>query len=263
LWERDPKCLPIPWRKNVLQPKGKKLRFAFVGRDDGSITCHPPVERALNATRKALEEAGHEIGDWLPTDHAEMARTLVQSFHDLGGSAIIPLLRKTGEPIFEQMEGYEETFEAGENTLNPAKTRQKNMKRNQLQKTYLDRWQATSVDGKRPLDAIIMASTPWAASKLGATQRTGYTGYTGVWNLLDFSVCTFPVTFADRKLDGARPPGTWKPLNDLDKMVQAEYDAEFYHGAPVALQLVGRRLEEEKVLEMVEVVAELLRKQNC
>ena len=64
LWERDPKCLPIPWRKNVLQPKGKKLRVAFVGRDDGSITCHPPVERALNVTRKALEEAGHEIVDW-------------------------------------------------------------------------------------------------------------------------------------------------------------------------------------------------------
>ena len=120
----------------------------------------------------------------LPTDHAEIARILVQSFHDLGGSAIIPLLRKTNEPMFEQMEGYEETFEVGENTLTPAKTRQKNMKRNQLQKTYLDRWQATAVDRKGPLDAIIMASTPWAASKLGATQRTGYTGYTGVWNLL-------------------------------------------------------------------------------
>ena len=31
-------------------------------------------------------------------------------------------------------------------------------------------------------------------------------------------------------------------------------DPEFYHGAPVALQIVGRRLEEEKVLEMCEVI---------
>ena len=74
----------------------------------------------------------------------------------------------------------------------------------------------------------------------------------------DFSVCTFPVTFADRNLDSARTLGSWKPLNDLDNMVQADYDADFHHGAPVALQLVGRRLEEEKVLEMVEVVADLL-----
>lgn len=42
-------------------------------------------------------------------------------------------------------------------------------------------------------------------------------------------------------------------------MVQEDYDANFHHGAPVALQLVGRRLEEEKVLEMVEVVADVLK----
>lgn len=78
----------------------------------------------------------------------------------------------------------------------------------------------------------------------------------------DFSVCTFPVTFADRSLDSARITDSWKPLNDLDKIVQADYDADFHHGAPVALQLVGRRLEEEKVLEMVEVVVDLLGNRN-
>jgi amidase len=52
---------------------------------------------------------------------------------------------------------------------------------------------------------------------------------------------------------------TFKALSDLDGKIQADCDADFYHGAPVSLQLVGRRLEEEKVLEMVEVVADLLR----
>lgn len=82
------------------------------------------------------------------------------------------------------MKAYEEVFEAGKTTLDPAKLRQMNMRRNQFQKAYLDRWQATATDGKGLLDAIIMASTPWAASKLGATQRSGSIGYTGVWNLL-------------------------------------------------------------------------------
>ena len=67
LWERDPKCLPIPWRNDVLQPKGRKLRVGFVGRDDGYVTCHPPVERALNIAKKALEKAGHEVIDWWAT----------------------------------------------------------------------------------------------------------------------------------------------------------------------------------------------------
>ena len=77
--------------------------------------------------------------------------------------------------------------------------------------------------------------------------------------MLDFPACTFPVTFADAKLDTKRTSDDWKPLNELDEKIQADYDAEFYDGSPVALQLVGRRLEEEKVLEMVEIVADILR----
>lgn len=51
---------------------------------------------------------------------------------------------------------------------------------------------------------------------------------------------------------------TFKALSDLDGKIQADYDPVLYHGAPVGLQLAGKRLEEEKVLEMVEVVANLL-----
>ena len=47
-------------------------------------------------------------------------------------------------------------------------------------------------------------------------------------------------------------------MSELDGKLQADYDADFYHGAPVSLQLAGKRLEEEKVLEMVEIVAEAL-----
>lgn len=64
--------------------------------------------------------------------------------------------------------------------------------------------------------------------------------------------------FADQKIDKERSAQTWKPLNERDGRVQADYDPIFYHGAPVSLQLIGRRLEEEKVLEMVEVVSQSL-----
>jgi amidase len=51
-------------------------------------------------------------------------------------------------------------------------------------------------------------------------------------------------------------------MSEIDGKIQADYDADFYHSAPVALQLVGKRLEEEKVLEMVEIVAEALKNQT-
>jgi amidase len=62
------------------------------------------------------------------------------------------------------------------------------------------------------------------------------------------------VTYADKALDAKRG-NDWKPLNEMDHQIQSEYDPEFYHQAPVSLQLLGKRLEEEKVLEMVEVVS--------
>jgi amidase len=61
------------------------------------------------------------------------------------------------------------------------------------------------------------------------------------------------VTFADRNLDKVR--STFKPLNEKDAGIQADYDPEFYDGTPVVLQCVGRRLEDEKVLEMTGVIA--------
>ena len=55
-----------------------------------------------------------------------------------------------------------------------------------------------------------------------------------------------------------KPRENWTPLNEKDAALQADYDSEFYHGTPVALQCVGRRLEDEKVLEMTGVIAEAL-----
>jgi amidase len=49
------------------------------------------------------------------------------------------------------------------------------------------------------------------------------------------------------------------PLSELDQGIQDDYDPESYHGGPVGLQIVGRRLEEEKVLEMAQLLSEILR----
>jgi amidase len=77
---------------------------------------------------------------------------------------------------------------------------------------------------------------------------------------IDYPVCTFPVTFADKSLDKRRT--SWKPLNQKDADLQADYDPEFYHRTPVALQCVGRRMEDEKVIEMTGVIADALQAQR-
>ena len=47
---------------------------------------------------------------------------------------------------------------------------------------------------------------------------------------------------------------SFRPVSEQDTEIQESYDPEIYHGAPVAIQLVGRRLQEEKVLAIAEYI---------
>jgi amidase len=256
-WTVDPKCIPVPWRSDVITPKGRKLRFGIISDNDGEISVHPPIVRGLAVAKRALEAAGHEVFEWAPTDHPEMVQEMNSAFHRLGGAAIIGLTKENDEPVYGSMKPYEESFRRGEDgSLGPSKLREMIAKRNAFQKAYLDRWTATAVDGKRAMDAIILASSPWTAPRLGITQKLFCVNYTGVFNVLDYPVCTFPVTFADKKMDKART--AWKGLNEKDTAIQADYDPDFYDGTPVVLQCVGRRLEDEKVLEMTSMISDAL-----
>ncbi|KAH8816260.1 acetamidase-like protein [Xylogone sp. PMI_703] len=257
-WLYDPKCICVPWRENVITPKGRKLRIGIISDNDGEISVHPPIVRGVEMTKKALEAAGHEVFEWKPVNHPEILKALNNAFYTLGGAAIIGLTKQNNEPVFGSMKPYEEVYNKGEEgTLGPTKLREMIYQRNTYQKEYVDLWTATAVDGKEPMDAIIAPSCPWTAPRLGITQELFCINYTGVWNLLDYPVCTFPVTFADKNVDKKR--SFWKPLNDLDAAIQADYDPEFYDGTPVVLQCVGRRFEDEKVLEMTSIIADALK----
>lgn len=48
----------------------------------------------------------------------------------------------------------------------------------------------------------------------------------------------------------------------MDREAHSHYVAEDYIGGPVAIQVVGRRLEEEKVLAMAGKLVEALKKQG-
>jgi Asp-tRNA(Asn)/Glu-tRNA(Gln) amidotransferase A subunit family amidase len=72
-------------------------------------------------------------------------------------------------------------------------------------------------------------------------------GYTFLWNLLDYSAGVMPVTNVDPVLDVA-PQSAWRKMgNGIAKAAWKMYDARAMEGLPVGVQVVGRRLEEEKV----------------
>ena len=66
-----------------------------------------------------------------------------------------------------------------------------------------------------------------------------------------------PITRVDSTLD--RLPRTFRPRNKIEKDAYVGYDADEMHGLPVGVQIVGRRLEEEKVLEGMKLIEGILK----
>ncbi|KAI4862166.1 amidase [Hypoxylon rubiginosum] len=241
-WRLDPRCLPIPWRAVSLPPK---LRVAVMW-DDGVALPTPPVTRALRQAVAKLEAAGHEVAAWSSADQAAGLALLGRMFVADGGRAIRRELDRTGEPLHPEMHMY---GEGAARELGAYEYWQLHLDRQEYQKRYLDRWLEAGID------AILCPTTPYSSVENG---KFKHVGYTGVYNVLDYACISFPTGITvDKSLDVALGD-SYKPLSDLDKEIQSEYNPEAVHGMPINLQLVAQRLEEEKCVEMCKVVLDVL-----
>lgn len=97
-------------------------------------------------------------------------------------------------------------------------------------------------------------------------------GYTFLWNMLDYSAGVVPVDHVDSAKDVLISPDGKFTKNAYKSVLKAlgasnavalgawkHYDAAAMHGLPTAVQIVGRRWEEEKVLGYMDQVEEALK----
>jgi Asp-tRNA(Asn)/Glu-tRNA(Gln) amidotransferase A subunit family amidase len=75
---------------------------------------------------------------------------------------------------------------------------------------------------------------------------------------LDYTAGILPVTHVDKALDALPSAFNIRKLNGVAQGAYKLYDAERMHGLPVGVQVVGRRLEEEKVLAVMKRVEDAL-----
>lgn len=64
-WLRDPMLLPMPWREDRELDVGKQPYKPSFGHmaDDGLVTPHPPIARALRIAKSALQHLDYDIID--------------------------------------------------------------------------------------------------------------------------------------------------------------------------------------------------------
>ncbi|KAJ4152799.1 hypothetical protein LMH87_009319 [Akanthomyces muscarius] len=120
---------------------------------------------------------------------------------------------------------------------------------------YREYWASTSSHTKngRPVDAVILPVSPYAGFKPG---KFDYSAYTSIVNILGYSSAVVQVTFGDKSVDVVKDD--YKPLGERDKLNMDTYDADASDGVPAAIQILGRDLEEEKILSIAQIVADAI-----
>ena len=262
-WLDDPKCHPLPWKDSVYQQyssPGKKLRIGLMDWD-GVILPQPPIRRALKVADKKLSAAGHTIIPWR-IDQKKALELVLRTFTSDANADLDRTIALSGEPALAQITHTEKP----PLTINQSWALA--MERLDFQASVLKQWKetASSFGDGEPMDVYIAPVNPSVCPKHGDYEKVRYIAYTATGNLLDLTAVTVPVSRVDATIDvkdrseteDAAGSGIPPPTGDLDRVIRKRYDGNIYKGLPVGLQVVGRRLEEEKVLAISQMVGELL-----
>lgn len=250
-WLHDPLVHELPWREEW----GRIDRLTFgVLRHDGHVTPTPPVRRAVEIVVEAMENLGHEVIEWNPTpDHKTISATIMETFVFDGGLDARKAIGLSGEPFIPQVGLFHMEKESPQ--YNATDIMRVNVQKREQQKQYMEYWNS-STNRTRDGSIVDCVIAPVAAYPAARFERYKYYGYTMWVNLLDYTSVVIPVTIARKELDPADKD--FKPANEDDKDAFEAYDADIYDGTPVSIQLVGRRLQEEKMLAIAEYVSKAL-----
>ncbi|KIW68847.1 acetamidase [Phialophora macrospora] len=253
-WKYDSKVIPMPWRQSeedIITSKLKSGGLTLGFYDcDGNVTPHPPILRGIETVVSTLKKHGHTVIPWKPYKHDFAVNLINGIYASDGGTDVFSTLAASGEPAIPN---FKDLINPSLPKIDMNELWSVHLQKWAYQNSYLEQWRLREAELGREIDAFIAPITPTAAVR---HNQFKYYGYASTINLLDWTSVVVPVTFADKALDMKKEG--YEALNELDGTVQEEYDPEAYHGAPVAVQIVGRRLTEERTMAIAHEIGRLL-----
>lgn len=255
-WDHDPKCSPIPWRQDMFEDaRSRPLRIAVM-TDDGVVRPHPPVARVLEGIAAKLKQAGHDIVPWNPGSlHQECIDIMDQYYTADGGEDIRRDVEAGGEPYIPHVE-------ALVNKGKPISVHsywQLNKGKVAAQKRYLDLWRSTkSAKTGEEIDILLTPVMPHSAVP---HRKCRWVGYTKVFNFVDYPAVVIPAGNVSKELDGKTPMtmAAYQPRNPLDDWNWKLFDVDAMDGMPIGVQVVARRLNEEKALGAAKAIDDIIK----
>ncbi|KAI1809529.1 amidase [Poronia punctata] len=278
-WKYDYSVHPLAWRSDIEKEYATKSKLRVgIMRTDGVVDPSPACRRALEQTEEALKLAGHEIVEIDPpspyealylgahllnADGCQMFRSFMRygEWNDRGADQLDWLMRLS-RPLkyiyylwvkYVRRDNIWAGLIKGWHQKSAYENWQLVAKREAYRSKWFEWWNKAGID-------FILAptnATP-AVPHDGMKDAVSSCGYTFMFNVLDYTAGCIPITHVDKELDQLPSGFSIRKLNGVAQGAYKLYDAQAMHGLPVGIQVIGRRLEEEKVLSIMKRVEDAL-----
>lgn len=247
-YEKDQWALPMPWR-TVAPPKPADITIAVM-YDDGVVKPTPPIARGLKEVVAKLKNAGVKVVEFKPIRVQEAFDTVNKMYNCDGNYMQKKLLSGSGEPL-TKLTKWALNYGLGSKDIGVAENRKLNVIRDLLRQEYTDYMNKNKVD-------FILGPT---YNNVAPRPEEVYNwSYTALYNILDFpSLAIQTGLFQDPAIDKwGSEHASYAYRSDLEKLELSGYDPELFKGAPIAIQLAGRRYCDEEVVAAGKTIVEIM-----
>lgn len=245
-WITDCTTYPLAWRK-VEKPKPESLTVAIM-YDDGIVKPTPPIARGLKALAEKLSAAGVKVVEFKPIK-TQLARETVHKMYSCDGNYMQrKLLADSGEPLCK-LTRWALNYGEGAKAYEVAENRKLNIIRDQLKQEYTDYLNENNID---------LIISPTYSNVAPRPEEIYNWSYTSLFNLIDFPTLVIQTgLFQDPVVDKFEEP--FKARSDLEELELGNYDPDKFVGAPIGVQLTGRRYYDEDVVAAGKVLVDILK----
>lgn len=248
-WELDCNTLPMPWRK-VAAPKPESLTIAVM-YDDGLVKPTPPIQRGLKETVEKLKAAGVKIVEFKPIE-TKLAYETVHKMYTCDGNYLLgKLIADSGEPVLKLTQ-WSLNYGEGATALSVSENRQLNSTRDGLKQLYTDYLNENKID---------FILSPVYNNVAPKSEEVYNWSYTSLFNILDLPTLAFQTgLFQDPKIDKwDASHASYQYRSDLEKLELEGYNPDDFVGAPIGLQLSGRRYFDEEVVAAGKTIVDVIK----
>lgn len=245
-WITDCTTYPLAWRK-VEKPAAETLTVAIM-YDDGIVKPTPPIARGLKEVAEKLTAAGVKVVEFKPIKTL-LARETVNKMYACDGNYMQrKLLAESGEPLCK-LTKWSLNYGDGEKAYEVADNRKLNIIRDQLKQEY------TNYMNENGIDFII---SPTYSNVAPRPEEVYNWSYTSLFNLIDFPTLVVQTgLFQDPTVDKFDAP--FEARSDLEALELGNYDPEGFVGAPIAIQITGRRYFDEEVVAAGKTIVDIMK----